>query len=673
MKRLYPPLALLFVAVLAYGLLLPRLGFYWDGLAMSWIRYQLGPEAMRRYFSTNRPVWGLLYQLTTRLLPDRPLAWQIFALFWRWVTGVLVWAIVRELWPRRNWLALAAGLLFLVYPGFNQQWVAFLYSHFFIVLAFFLFSFLCMLWSFRRRRWLPKAWPWTVSGMLFSALNLWMMEYFFVLELIRPLLIWIVVREQVSDVRARLRRAFSLWLPYLLVFVAAVLSRLFIFNNQIYGFGLLSSLKANPAGTLASLAKVIPVSLWTVSAAAWGQVFTLPDLTVAGPRTIAVYAAVIILAILVLLFYLLRSRLEAEEEGRPGQRRRDGLWAVGLGFFSLLAAGWPFWLIDFPPGLAFPLNRFTLPFMLGVSLILAGLLELIPLQSLRTGLLVLLVGLGVGRQFLWANDYRLDWNTQKDLFWQMSWRIPALAPDTLVLMNEGALNFYADNSLSAPLNWIYAPENHTEHIDYMLFYPTNRLGGGLPGVEKNLPVTHDFIAGVFNGNTSQTISLYFSPPGCLRLLDPEIDPENHLILDTSLMREAARLSSSVWILSEGTPRMPLIYTLEPPHGWCYYFEQADLARQQGDWQKVVELGDKAFKLDDHPNDPLERFVFVEGYAHVGDWERALQLSRDSYRVSPDYVAPLLCRLWERIDAETPQSSDKEAAMRRIGNEFGCHG
>ena len=72
-----PPLVLAIVAVLAYGLLLPQLGFYWDDLPMSWIRYQLGPEAMARYFSTNRPVWGLLYQVTTRLLPQVPIYWQV--------------------------------------------------------------------------------------------------------------------------------------------------------------------------------------------------------------------------------------------------------------------------------------------------------------------------------------------------------------------------------------------------------------------------------------------------------------------------------------------------------------------------------------------------------------------------------------------------------------------
>src|SRR5512140_1059014 len=149
-KRLRPALILLGVAVLAYALLIPKMGFYWDELPMSWIRYELGPAAMTRYFSTNRPVWGLLFQVTTRLLPQIPIYWQVFALLCRWVSAVLVWALVREIWPEHDLQALVAALLFLVYPGFNQQWTAYLYSHFFIVLCFLLLSFLLMLRSFRR-------------------------------------------------------------------------------------------------------------------------------------------------------------------------------------------------------------------------------------------------------------------------------------------------------------------------------------------------------------------------------------------------------------------------------------------------------------------------------------------------------------------------------------------
>jgi len=660
-----PPLVLGFVAVLAYGLLIPQLGFYWDGLAMSWIRYQLGPEAMAQYFSSNRPVWGLLYQLTTRLIPQVPIYWQAFALLWRWVTGLLVWAILRELFPNRPRFALAAALLFLLYPGFNQQWGAYLYSHFFIVLIFFLFSIYLML-----RAQKDHYWRRTILGMLFSALNLWMHEYFFVLELMRPAVLWVMLRREDLEVPEHLRRtpldtlktSLGLWTPYLAVFVAAVLSRLFIFNNQIYEIG------GETAGeTPLNLIATIPASLWTVTVEAWTQVFQLPDLVSDGPRTTLVYGAVTLATYGVAILALIWK----QPGGGVRSARNDSFWAIGLGLISLLAAGWPFWLTGVPVSLGFPANRATLSFMLGVSLLFGGLISLLPYR-LDWILLAAFVALAAGRQFLWSNDFRRDWNNQKSMFWQMTWRAPGLESGTIVLMNE-ELKYYADNSIGAALNWIYAPDNHTSRVDYILFYPTNRLGGALPSLEPGVSVTYDFLAGQFEGNTSQTVVFYYAPPGCLRLLDPEIDPYNRLIPEDSLLREAARLSSSAPISDdEVNAVMPEIYNPEPAHGWCYYFQQADLARQLNDWNRVTQLGDTAFALNDYPNDPLERFVFIEGYAYAGEWEKALEYSDISYKVSKNTVGPLLCRLWERIDNEVPISLVKEEAIIKAKTLFVCN-
>jgi hypothetical protein len=117
--------------------------------------------------------------------------------------------------------------------------------------------------------------------------------------------------------------------------------------------------------------------------------------------------------------------------------------------------------------------------------------------------------------------------------------------------------------------------------------------------------------------------------------------------------------------------MPAIYHPEPVHGWCYYFEKADLARQLGNWEEIAKLGDTAFKLEDHPNNPVERFVFIEGYAHTGEWERALKLSRDSYQVSKGYVGPLLCRLWERIEMETIDNTERDEALSEVKSILAC--
>jgi hypothetical protein len=647
-RRIHPSITLLIAAILAYGLLIPQLGFYWDDLPMSWIRYQLGVDAMTKYFSTNRPIWALLYQVTTRILPHDPIYWQVFALFWRWIGAVTLWAIVKKIFPQRQKFALTLSLLFLLYPGFNQQWVSYLYSHFFIVLFFFLFSLLLML----RGR--------TIPALIFSALNLWMMEYFFVLELIRPFIIWTSLRDISLAPRERFASTVKLWTPYLAVFALAVFSRVIIFNNQIYGFSIKEEIVKAPVATITLLIQNIFSSLWTVTGAAWALIFQFPNPAIDGPRTSALYGVVV-----VTVTALIMLGWRKQDEGQEGSGR-EIKWAIALGVVMIILGGPPFWLTNVPVSLGFPANRATLSFMLGASFVLAGLLELIP-SKIRHTIAVAFVALAAGRQFLWANEFRRDWTYHKNLFWQMTWRAPGLEKNTIVLINE-ELEYYADNSLGAALNLIYAPDNHTDIVDYVLFYPTNRAGLSL---NVDVPVKYDFLAGTFSGNTSQAVVFYYSPPRCLRLLDPEIDSVNRLIPDDSLLRDAALLSSTAPILSESIARIPAMYGAEPVHGWCYYFEKADLARQIGDWEQVVMLGNKAFALDDHPNDPIERFVFIEGYAHAGDWETAVELSMDSYGVSKKFTGPLLCKLWDRIEREMEVTPEQNVTLDAVQSKLEC--
>ena len=678
MKRIHPAAVILVVAILSYGLLIPLLGFYWDDLPMSWIRYQLGPEAMTRYFSSNRPVWGLLYQVTTRILPHIPMYWQVFALLLRALTGLLAWGIFKRIWKDRDAFALVAGFFFLLYPGFNQQWGSYLYSHFFIVLNFYLASLYFMLRAMDDAR---RFRLFTALALLFSAFSLWMMEYFFFAELVRPVVIWIAMQNRGDGNRpATILDASRRWLPYLLLWFADLFWRMFIFNNQVYSTTLLSDLRTDFLATLARLIQVIFASFWTVNGEALAQVFQLPNPSLDGLRTTGL-VIVVIVVVFALALYVLRPVTSQSQT-------QFALQPIFLSLAAFITAGWPFWLIEFPPTLSHPTSRFTLPFMFGACLLWAGLLELIPSARWKYFLAGTLIALMAGRQSFWMNDYRREWDLQKTLFWQMTWRAPGLEPDTTVLLNDRAFlspsatgvlprvdarvfNYYADNSLSAVLNWVYAPDQHGDRMDYLLLFPKSRLGGSLPSFEKDQPINYDFLAGTFEGNTSQVVAFYYSPPGCLRLLDPGIDYQNRLMPDETLMREAAALSSSDWILLDGTASLPAIYGGEPEHGWCYYFERADLARQQAEWQEVVRIAGVAFGLDDHPNDPVERFVFIEGYAHVGDWARARDLSMEAYRVSRDSMAPMLCSLWSRIAEGTPPGGTKQAALSAMEAAFSC--
>ncbi len=110
-------MALLALCILSYTLLIRYLGYYWDDWPFIWISQKLGTAGLVRYFHTNRPIWGLIFQVTTPLLGHEPWRWHLFALLWRWIASVLLWMLLRLVWPRHSQAALWPSLLFAVYPG----------------------------------------------------------------------------------------------------------------------------------------------------------------------------------------------------------------------------------------------------------------------------------------------------------------------------------------------------------------------------------------------------------------------------------------------------------------------------------------------------------------------------------------------------------------------------
>jgi hypothetical protein len=227
---------------------------------------------------------------------------------------------------------------------------------------------------------------------------------------------------------------------------------------------------------------------------------------------------------------------------------------------------------------------------------------------------------------------------------------------------------YSDNSLTAPLNWIYAPNHESQSMAFLMVYPARRLGSSLPGLEENLSIEVDYLAATFKGTTSQAVTVFYEPPACLRVLDNDLDALNHML--PLHMQHSAELSDYGNIIGEETS-MPLeILYPEEVHGWCFYYEKADLARQQRDWATVVELADQAFALGDYPNDPAERLPFIEGYAHTGYWDQSVKQTEISLQVSPRMI-PVLCLLWERIARETAQSPEKDEAIDQVSTFMDC--
>ncbi len=654
---MHPSIFLLIIAAITYGLFFWQRGFYWDEFPWAWIYFRLGPDVLTKTFTTSRPFWGMIYQLTMPIVGPNPWIWQLLAVFLRWLTAFLLWKILRVLWPAHSKPAFWASLLFLVYPGMGQHFISMMYSHFYIVLSCFLFSIYLSLLAIKneKRRAVLFA-----ASYLFAAVNLLTMEYFYFLEFARIFLFWFMLSGTTKE---RAQKSILYFLPYFLIFASVTIWRMFFFTfqNASYDYVILDALRANLFSGLLLLLNNIFLSFWRTVYEVWIYPALTLGSTGLGPLTLTLMLIQLFSVILFVGIYLFKF-VPGDGDDRDFAKEA-GL--IGLIFWGL--SGGSVWIIGIVPQLNFSIDRFMLPFMLGASLLLASMIALIKSQRTQMILVALLVGFAVSRHFRLEDIFRRDWATQQDLFWQMTWRMPALEKGTILLSNDLPVTYYSDNSLTGPLNWVYSPPGE---MNVILYFASIRVGKTLPSVEPGQPHQLYYIGPTFYGNTSNILVVDYEPPGCFRVIDPEVEEVNRLL--PPALKDVAKYSNQSVILFEKQNQLPgPLFGSEPPHNWCYYFGQAELARQMGDWEKVAHLGDIAFALDDYPNNPFERFVFIEGYANLKDWKKAVELSTTSYKISKDYVGPSLCRLWNRIERETQSTPEQVAALAEVRSKFEC--
>jgi len=670
----FPPI-LLFFCLAAYGLLLPWLGFYWDDWPTVWYLHFWGPDIFKDVFASDRPLLGVLFRITAPLVGETPAAWQVFGIFTRWLSGLAFWVLLRAIWPRHPQPAAWTALLFALYPGFSQQFISVTYSQVLIVLAVFLFSLTSMVWAVRQPE---RFWMWLGLSLISAGLVLFTVEYFFGLELLRPLILWLAMRQQTPEKRPRLKRSLSLWAPYLLILVVFFVWRVFLSDTPRGDVKLIPRLLADPVTALLGLAQSIGRDIFSSSALAWGQTVQFSRLAKFGSSSVALYAGLVLVSTLVAILFLFayaKGRSNQVEAGTHNSPSSD--WAKEatlLGVAGLLVGGWPFWAAGYPISLEFPWDRFTLAMMFGASLLLVGLIGLLIRHlAFRLLLLSILIGLAVGLQFQHANTYRREWNTQRNFFWQWSWRAPAIQPGTTILTSELPFVHYTDNSLAAPFHWLYAP-NHTERsMDYMFYNIDARLGLTLAGLEAGLPIEQVYRATSFQGSTSQVLVVTYQPPGCLVVYDPA--RHARVPQKPKYIGDVMDISDPSLIQAQTTqPAIPLqdYFGSEPEPNWCYYYEKAELALQVSDWEQVAILGDQALALGGQlyeVNAP-ELLPYLEAYAHTGQWEKARQVTLDAERLT-FRMQRSLCDAWDRILQSTPESEARRSTFDSLQSRLEC--
>ncbi|MCP4143070.1 MAG: hypothetical protein GY755_22755 [Chloroflexi bacterium] len=670
------PFLFAILTILAYGLLTPWVGFHWDDWAFAWIGNFLGPTEFIPAFAPFRPFIAPIFVLTTSIIPPIPFVWQIFGLVIRFFSALAAWWALNQIWTKNKAQNLAVSLLFLLYPGYSQQWVALTHiNQEWVSLIAYLFSFGLTAQAIRTGKWQK-----TMLALLLLFWGLFPTEYFVSIEPLRALFIFFILNETTPNFLVRIKESAKRWLPYLALWLANAGWLAYYYTRGEYNsYSVEASQKSMSvlAEVFIGIWDLLYKSLWMI----WTQFIPHFLDSPTAPTSILGLALVILAFSLIIIYRQNLSLTPPSNSPLPlpheGEGWDGGKWAkeaIFIGFVGIFLGRVPSFITGLPLKIGSTFDRLTISIMFASALLVAGLLEfLIKNEKWRNLVLSGLLALAVGQQFLSANEFRRDWERQRNLAWQLTWRIPAMKEGTALITHELPMVYESDQAMTAPLNWIYAPNYQAgDLLPYAFVNTEKRLGGyTLPSLEMDTEIIVPYRTVRFEGNTSAAIVIYAPKNGCLRVLDSVYANAQSYKKEDDFLTDAIYLSDPSRILTDAeSPNIPTsLLGKEPTHEWCYYSTKAELARQKRDWEEVAHLGDEAEAQGYYPVDAFEWLPFIEAYAYMGSLERAENISQLTIQKEPR-LRKGLCQLWVRAEAEIGDIKGENIAQNMLA-ELNC--
>ncbi len=659
-------LLLLALCFYCFGVLLSRLGYFQDDWHHVFQAYWYGPEGLRRFLLTDRgPFSYLVYVPFFKVLGFVPARWHWSLMVLRFLTAAAFWFSMRQVWPRQAELAGWLALLFLVYPIFTLQPLAVAYTLHWSMYLVFMLSLALMLYAARQGR----GWVWlTVLALALEGMHLVCIEYFAGLELTRPVFLWLLYAGLPR--RDRWTKTLRTALPYLvLVLLYSVYRSAYA---SVYGFDRFQALHAltayiqAPLAGLERLAQYMLQDFVFITLSPWHSAIDPAVIDLSRSSTYLIFGSMIAFAIGA---YLLMSRLKpAPVDAGSAPRGRD---IAAAGVLVVVLSMLPFWTTGFS---IFQKNqlwsdRLALAAMPGAALLVAGLVYALA-ESGHSRRLVLsaLLGLAISQPVQTARSYEDSWRKQLDLYWQLHWRVPSLRTNTMLVSDQEILFFMGIYPTAFALNVLYPQKQAWPQASYwfdagMEHIRWDAFSAGEPTVLQKYTE-------VFQASRDGVLAITFEPRQgqCLRVLRPEYAdlPELSDTAKTWLsVSDPGRIQATPVVVPP-----PAIFGREPAHGWCYYYESADLARQFGEWQKVLELWRQSQQAGVRSENSIELMPFIEALARTGQWDQARSLTKQAGRL-PDRSASALCRLWDELGSSTAPSPQRDAALARASADLTC--
>jgi hypothetical protein len=638
------PLISLALCAAAYGLLIRGLGYYWD----DWMIPAIIKNGMSfwTFYQYNRPLSAWTFELLAPILGLNPFGWHLANLIMRWVTGLTAWWMLSTLWPNQRRAIKWMLYLFLISPAFLQQVFAATYVQHFLIFPFFFISCASMMLMLRggtmqaaRRDVIsPRRFFYGAISLLTEIVHVFSMEYFWGFELIRPYLIWKSIPASLGT-RRRLINSFIAWIPYLVIFIAAIIWRFKfaqIAEEDPNSLRLFFEFFSTPIQTILSFAMIVMRDMVYLFISSWYPALQTAKMDYQPMSLLVSWGLVIITSGLLWWFFRKEEISDSEDWARE---------AAWFGLYTTVVGMLPTWAVSRQLTVGAFADRLALPSIFGVGILVVALTRLIvQKRSVQVLLLSILIGFAVGYHFRLDVDYRWYWERQARFFWQYAWRVPGLEKDTAILADGAQLPRVSDYAMSLALNTLNAPASVEDQQPYWFFELDRNFTYDLKALFSDFKIDDHLRNLYFEGRGKSSIVIMYQEGQCLWLLD-ESDKLNASL--PALTLKALPVSDPSRVLADAEPDtayLTAIFGPEPKHDWCYYYEKANIAYHQQDWKQVLDFYKQADDSGLKTKIGFELKPFVVANAKLGQWEQARDLTLLAFERDVTSKA-LYCSLW----------------------------
>jgi hypothetical protein len=231
----------------------------------------------------------------------------------------------------------------------------------------------------------------------------------------------------------------------------------------------------------------------------------------------------------------------------------------------------------------------------------------------------------------YGNTIRYVDETQatRNFWWQVAWRAPKIEEGVTLIAMYPNSPLSEDYFIWSPASFIYYPEKQSNNPVQVKLPAAVLDGNTVTQITTNGGVENPLRRGNYLerdfGNV--LVMVQSSENSCVRFLNGN-SPELNSFDDGRIVMVAPYSNLDAVVTEGEMPAVPTnVFGSEPERGWCFYYQQADFARQRGEWDEVTSLLDEALDKGYYPNDALEWIPFMQAYAVQGDVDEMREMTK----------------------------------------------